>query len=561
MISSRNLLAQILHVLSSRWGRNTLVLIVALSYSTYVYSFKFGITGRTKKGDTPGCICHGSDPAPGVTVSITGPDTLQPNETAQYEVSVSGGPAIAAGTNIAAFAGDINAISFTLQKSDGELTHTEPVTFKGSVVTFTFFYTAPDIEGTDTIYANGNSVDGNNTFGGDQWNYAPNKVVVVQYPPGVVVSRDTVKKGWNIISLPVIPSISVKDSVFPGAATSAFAFSGAYTTVDTLQSGMGYWLKFDSAKVIDILGTMVERDTIPLLEGWNLIGSISFPVSAFQTNPSGLISSSVFEYDGGYIASARITPGKGYWVKSNGTGVLILDSASTSSSWTQISPPAVDQLNAVIFTDRLGRRQSLYFSEPDHYTKAQLQQFELPPVPGQGAFDVRFASQRIMEIAEPNEKSTFPIEISSAEYPVTLEWNLKNSMSGSALILNNETLVLEKSGSIVLNEPPGRIGITLGGHPSTPDRFALFQNYPNPFNPTTDIRFEIGDRSFVSVKVFDILGHEVQTLLESELSPGMYNRTFDAAALSSGIYFLRMTAVSNQGVQQFSRQQKLVLLR
>ena len=69
-----------------------------------------------------------------------------------------------------------------------------------------------------------------------------------------------------------------------------------------------------------------------------------------------------------------------------------------------------------------------------------------------------------------------------------------------------------------------------------PKAFALDQNYPNPFNPTTVISYQLAVNSLVSLKVYDILGRIVQTLVEGEQPAGSYQATFDGSHLGSGIY-------------------------
>jgi hypothetical protein len=81
----------------------------------------------------------------------------------------------------------------------------------------------------------------------------------------------------------------------------------------------------------------------------------------------------------------------------------------------------------------------------------------------------------------------------------------------------------------------------------TPENFSLYQNYPNPFNPVTKIKFDIKEsvvrsqNSVVKLRVFDILGKEVATLVNEQLQPGTYEVTFDASQYSSGIYFYKLT--------------------
>ena len=70
-----------------------------------------------------------------------------------------------------------------------------------------------------------------------------------------------------------------------------------------------------------------------------------------------------------------------------------------------------------------------------------------------------------------------------------------------------------------------------------PLTFKLEQNFPNPFNPSTQIRYKIAENDFVSLKVYDLLGNEVATLINEVQSAGSYQVNFDATRLSSGIYF------------------------
>jgi hypothetical protein len=80
------------------------------------------------------------------------------------------------------------------------------------------------------------------------------------------------------------------------------------------------------------------------------------------------------------------------------------------------------------------------------------------------------------------------------------------------------------------------------GPSDKPDQFSLEQNYPNPFNPSTTISFTLPIGSMVSLKVIDILGREVATLVSEEMSAGTYSRQWNAANVPSGFYFYRLRA-------------------
>ena len=75
-----------------------------------------------------------------------------------------------------------------------------------------------------------------------------------------------------------------------------------------------------------------------------------------------------------------------------------------------------------------------------------------------------------------------------------------------------------------------------------PTVFKLEQNYPNPFNPSTIIKFAVPERSNVSIKIYDILGSELLTLVNEELESGLYEKVFNANGYSSGMYIYRMQA-------------------
>ncbi len=76
----------------------------------------------------------------------------------------------------------------------------------------------------------------------------------------------------------------------------------------------------------------------------------------------------------------------------------------------------------------------------------------------------------------------------------------------------------------------------------SPNSFSLSQNYPNPFNPSTNIGFSISDFGFVTLKVYNIQGKEVATLINKEMQPGSYQIKFDGSNLASGIYFYKLSS-------------------
>lgn len=88
-----------------------------------------------------------------------------------------------------------------------------------------------------------------------------------------------------------------------------------------------------------------------------------------------------------------------------------------------------------------------------------------------------------------------------------------------------------------------------------PEGFSLSQNYPNPFNPATKIEFKIAKRSFVNLRVYNLLGQEVSILVNEEKSPGTYKADFNGLNLPSGVYLYRLTAGS------FSETKKMLMMK
>jgi hypothetical protein len=136
----------------------------------------------------------------------------------------------------------------------------------------------------------------------------------------------TVKEKWNIISVPMKMDNYSTTFLFPTASSGAFKFDNGYVQSDSLQFGKGYWLKFDSDQSIRIKGEIRTLDRITVHAGWNLLGSItsSVDVATISSIPEGIITSPIFGYDNGYNSAIQIEPGKGYWVKVNQSGWIVL---------------------------------------------------------------------------------------------------------------------------------------------------------------------------------------------------------------------------------------------
>jgi len=88
------------------------------------------------------------------------------------------------------------------------------------------------------------------------------------------------------------------------------------------------------------------------------------------------------------------------------------------------------------------------------------------------------------------------------------------------------------------------------GHASDPVAFQLYQNFPNPFNPETTIRYKVPTMGHVSVKIFDIIGKEVQALVDQIQDAGSYEAVFDARRFPSGFYFCVLSSPFGRAIKK-----------
>lgn len=122
-----------------------------------------------------------------------------------------------------------------------------------------------------------------------------------------------------------------------------------------------------------------------------------------------------------------------------------------------------------------------------------------------------------------------------------------DSTHGWFLCDSGRVLYTSNNGGVVSGIPSNQIQI--------PSEYLLMQNYPNPFSPSTEISYQLSTASFIMLKVYDVLGREVKSLVNENQNAGFYKIEFNAGSLPSGIYFYRITA------GKFSALKKCVLIK
>ncbi|MBM4165371.1 MAG: T9SS type A sorting domain-containing protein [Ignavibacteria bacterium] len=155
--------------------------------------------GLTRKNGV-GCVCHNEFHSPNVNITIAGPDSVALGETANYTLTVYGGPDSAAGMNVAVLRGSLSSLDTFLVVLDSELTCTAPLRpSETGLIRWNFSYTAPFIPGADTLYAVANSVNLNGIPTEDEWNFGEN-VVLTAYEPNAVSEEENSLPSFRLIS-------------------------------------------------------------------------------------------------------------------------------------------------------------------------------------------------------------------------------------------------------------------------------------------------------------------------------------------------------------------------
>jgi photosystem II stability/assembly factor-like uncharacterized protein len=388
----------------------------------------------------------------------------------------------------------------------------------------------------------------------------PDRCYHIQTNPSGVAAHVT--SGWNLVSNPVSRSDNSPHTLFPTAISNAFRYQINYQIADSILPGRGYWLKFPGAASQQIPGNSISTIVDSVTTGWNLIGSVDHSVNP----PSGgIVTGKIFEFTGHYQIATSIDPGKGYWLKSTANGTVLLGGSILRKSEAE----NFEGCSSITVTDRLGNTQTLYLTDNHDGTK-NASSYELPPLPPDGLFDVRFGTSRLLENYPPGNtaSSRFDLVFQGATYPVTVSYSLVQQAGvrfslereSAAAVISSRTIT--GAGSVTLNSGE-TASIRVTGSAAVPSEFALHQNYPNPFNPATAVEFDVPVQSTVSIVVYDVLGKEVTRIAGGVYDAGTYSVHTDFSSFASGIYLCRMEGqpVDRNNGSSFRDVRKMVFVK
>ena len=367
-----------------------------------------------------------------------------------------------------------------------------------------------------------------------------------------------INNGWNTVSVPGInPDGQDVDTWWPGKvpASSVYKMLGGYIPVTTTIPGEGYWMKHIGANVYNTGDEWPEggieripNEPIIAEAGWNLIGGYEIVVSAasLTTTPPGLITGIIYSYSDNYQIATTLEPGRGYFVKLTGAGQINMPGGFTKGSIELVEHFNKDW-GRIIITDNVKKNFTLYAVKEE----TDLGLYELPPLPPEDAFDIRFESGRIAENLNGGIQT---ILMRGIDYPIKVkvkDMNITLLQESGKKIYSN----LSSGEEIIIVDESIDKFLVVSDNMLTPSEYHLEQNYPNPFNPSTTIKFSVPKESNVNLSIYNVLGELVSTLVDEQMKEGYYEYEFNASKLASGIYIYRISA------DDFLETKKMVLLK
>ena len=430
--------------------------------------------------------------------------------------------------------------------------------------------------------------------------------------------------GWSLMGLPVQMSNTTKESIMNYAQSVyvyGYSGNGGYQITDSINFGRGYWLGALTSVTATVSGMEISDSlAVPLNYGWNII---SFPyVDSSYSAQSIMIDSGGVEkvFDSAQTTSGWVTPlmsaalsypdtlntWQGYWICANDSSLqLVFEPPGSGGAVSQTQNSMMNAKKMIAKKKAITAAISNQNWIVNLTLKAgksadRLGKFGVTAGAKNG-FDARYdyphppaapGGEKVMEgfphpewkqsagtifstdVRAPGISLVWNLMTSCSTIPVvaTLVWDSTKVPSGAGLELTD----LGNGGTKINMKSAGSYRFQLNGIDSlqisafttgvngqssvTPKTFGLSQNYPNPFNPTTIIQYQLSAGSAVTLKVYDMLGKEVKTLVNQRQEAGMYSVILDGSRLSSGVYFYRIVAVSTNG-KIYNATKKLILLK
>jgi hypothetical protein len=415
--------------------------------------------------------------------------------------------------------------------------------------------------------------------------------------------------GWNLFSLYMIPAnqdlLQILDPLVAadallkvqgeaGNAIEQLTGMGWINEIGNWSSTEGYYLKSSSDITLTLTDPPIQLPlNIPISSGWNII---SYPVQTEQDamevldalitsdqlvkvqNEAGDAMEKLPDPEGWVNNIGNFKPDEGYYIKTNSATSLTINEPV-------VAPPAAinsktnnlkKNNNSIskakhfipVYTNNPYLAMNIYvkgagLSEGGTLSKGdEIGIFDGDVCVGSYVLTGPISSILPMK-ASTDDPTTETKDGFKVGDKITYRFWLSSGskeVSGYKVVYSVGDGTFSSQGSAVADFSKLKV-IDQSQESIIPDRYSLLQNYPNPFNPSTTIRYGIPCDSRVTIKIINIAGQVVATLVNSTQSTGFHEVNFNAGSLASGIYFYRISAISLDGKTNFVETKKLVLMK
>jgi len=378
----------------------------------------------------------------------------------------------------------------------------------------------------------------------------------------------TLYSGWNLLSVPVIPDDPTIAVVFPMVdPLDVWEYTGgspSYVHPTVVQPGHAYFILYSPGVgdpdpcYFSIPGAAITGFTRTVPEGWATLGSVydfgGVPVADIVTVPSGAIEFDLVYYldasTGGYMTDEKIVAAVGYWAFIDpaspfGSAELTVD--ATYRGGAKVIPAMVDDPDwtlDMVFDGTYSRTLTIGGLDKATADYDRGLDMPIPPALPGVLFDVFIEGGEYGRMAKDIRNGDgWTIVVSSIE-PVEVSWT-GDAPAGLVLEGMGVSIELDVEGNALLT--PGVY--TAKRRVDIPTEFALHAAAPNPFNGACAISFDVPNDTEVSIDIYDMLGHKVNALVNTDFEAGSHRVIWDGKddanrTLPSGMYLYRMTADS-----------------
>ena len=403
---------------------------------------------------------------------------------------------------------------------------------------------------------------------------------LIEYTPARTITyvdangNPKIKRGWNLLSLPVRPVNTEYQTIYPNAINTPYYYSQAqYQDAPDLVPGVGYFIKYHTIVDTIFAGSWINEinhltnDAVRLFSGWNTIGALSVPTEinnitfdSYQDAPVPqklyTLQYGVWGYTTniGYEEVSVLDPGLGYWIKvgilndeqgtKDAVGYLNLTTGSSKlSSANDVLAQRKEiysRSTMINVNDNADNKGKVYITNDEN---VDVTWFELPPTPPSHIFDLRFTNGGIMD----NIDGKSIVNIQGMEYPLNI--SVVNAEKDYTFIdaATGQVFGTIKKGETKAINVPSLAANAMIIEEST--SITSMNVYPNPASKFVNIEFVNTTDDDVLFKVYDIAGNEVESLVNNNNGNTI---SYNVTSLNAGTYICKIITGTETKIATFN---------